>query len=53
MDSKGTGGSAPFEQHDQDMSVMSSGNASQQGSAKMPEAAMAGAHEAFDDDVPF
>lgn len=50
MDSKGTGGSAPFEQ-DQDMSSMPSSHASQQ-ATKAPEFAGAGA-DAFDDDVPF
>jgi single-strand DNA-binding protein len=51
MDSKGTGGSAPFEQHDQDMSSMPSSNASQQ-TSKAPEFAGASS-DAFDDDVPF
>lgn len=59
MDSKGTGGSAPFEQNDQmgdmpqEMAAMPSSNASSRSSAKAPEAAMAGSHDAFDDDVPF
>ena len=58
MDSKGTGGSAPFDQNDQmsdmpqDMTAMPSSNA-QRSSAKAPEAAMTGSHDAFDDDVPF
>ncbi|HXH54924.1 MAG TPA: single-stranded DNA-binding protein [Gammaproteobacteria bacterium] len=59
MDSKGTGGSASFEQQDQmgdmpqDMAPMPSSNASQRSSAKSPEPAMAESHDAFDDDVPF
>ena len=59
MDSKGTGGSAPFDQNDQmgdmpqDMAAMPSSNASSRSSAKSPEPAMAGSHDAFDDDVPF
>jgi single-strand DNA-binding protein len=56
MDSKSTGGSAPFEDSTdipQDMAAMSSGNVSRPTSVKAPEPAMAGADDAFDDDVPF
>ena len=59
MDAKGSGGSAPFDQNDQmsdmpqDMAAMPSNNAAPRSSAKAPEAAMAGSHDAFDDDVPF
>jgi len=57
MDSKGTGGSAPFDQDQvaempQDIASQSSANMSQRAvAAKSPEPAMA--DEAFDDDVPF
>lgn len=58
MDSKGTGGSAPFDQNDQmgdmpqDMAAMPN-NASQRAPAKASAPAMAESDEAFDDDVPF
>jgi single-strand DNA-binding protein len=58
MDSKASGGSAPFDSQDhgdmpQDVAAMPSSQASRPAAARTPEAAMAGADEAFDDDVPF
>lgn len=58
MDSKGTGGSAPFDSQDQigempqDMAPMSN-SASQRAPSKALETAMTGSDESFDDDVPF
>lgn len=58
MDSKGTGGSAPFDQDHgdmpQDMAAMPSSNAAPRSApTRAPEPAMAAADEAFNDDVPF
>lgn len=60
MDSKGTGGSVPFDQGNSgmphDMAAMPSSNSNavpHSASTRTPEPAMVGADEAFDDDVPF